>query len=194
MFIGTKKIIFADLDGVFFKLVNHFGERGVSARTQDEIELIAGLEDILRKLVERNYVIVGITNQPDIARKKITHEFLEEKHRRLLKTYPQITEVFICAHTETDLCGCRKPKPGLLQQAGKKYEADFASSWMIGDSRSDIEAGHAMRTRTILVQTLWNSESTTPVLGYVTAVAKSAHGALSLILALEEGVSNKDDV
>lgn len=192
--IGTKKLLFVDLDGVIFELVDHFGEYGVSPRTEDEIRLEEGLDDILNLLVGFGYTLVGVTNQPDIARGKITLEFLGVKHKRLLEKYPQFKEVFVCPHTDSDLCGCRKPKPGLFAEARRKYGANYGLSWTIGDSRSDIEAGHAVRTKTVLVQTPWNSESTVPVLGYVTAVVKSAYGAFSLILACEMNKKNKDDV
>jgi D-glycero-D-manno-heptose 1,7-bisphosphate phosphatase len=191
--LGTKKVVFLDLDGVVYKLVDHFDEYGVSARTEDEIAIVEGLEERFKKLVEKGWLIVGITNQPDIARGKTTPEFLAKKHELLQKKYPQISEIFPCIHTETDLCKCRKPKPGLLKTSGKKFGADFALSWMVGDSRSDVEAGHAVRARTILIQTVWNSESTVPVLGYVTAVCKDIAGALDLILNVEEGASNKHD-
>lgn len=191
---GTKRMIFMDLDGVLFGLVDHCGETGVSARTEDEITIVEGLDEFFSRLVERGYTLVGVTNQPDIARGKITSAFLTEKHRRLLDRYPQLSEIFVCPHTDTDLCRCRKPKLGLFEQAGLKYGVNFSASWTIGDSRSDIEAGHATGTSTILVQTAWNSESSTAVLRYVTAVAKSTHGALKLILALDDKYSNSSDV
>lgn len=183
-----------DLDGIFFGLVDRVGESGVTARTEDEITIVEGLDEALTKLVAQGYTIVGVTNQPDIARKKITVEFLVKKHQRLYKRYPQLREIFVCPHTDTDLCRCRKPKLGLFEQAGSKYDADFLASWTVGDSRTDIEAGHAIGTTTILVQTAWNSESSAAVLRYVTAVAKSTNGALKLIIALNERRTNTSDV
>ena len=48
-------------------------------------------------------------------------------------------------------CSCRKPKPGLLQQAAEKYNIDLSQSWMVGDSQSDAEAGKAAGCRTALL-------------------------------------------
>jgi D-glycero-D-manno-heptose 1,7-bisphosphate phosphatase len=186
-----EKGILLDLDGVTFKLVDHFGEHGVSARVESEIKIVDGLSNVLDELQALKYVIVGCTNQPDLSRGKITLEFLSLKHSLLLRKYPQIQEVFVCSHTETDLCTCRKPKPGLLRQAGKKYNLDFSVSWMIGDSRGDIEAGALVHAKTILIQTPYNCGN--PAIDIATAIAKDAKGALSLILALEKGVKNTDD-
>lgn len=189
---GDKRGILLDLDGVLFELVDHFGEYGVSARFPEEIKILEGLGKLFDALTAKGYVIVGHTNQPDIARKKIKLRFLEKKHALLERKYPQIKKIYICGHTETDLCDCRKPKAGLLRQATKDFNLNFSASWVIGDSRSDIEAGRMVHTKTILLQTDYNCAS--PAIDKCTAVAKSINGALSLILALEDKTSNVHDV
>lgn len=192
MALGTKKGIFCDLDGVYFKLVDHFGEYGVSARFFEEVKIVDGLVDILGILTKHGFVIVGHTNQPDIARKKITQEFLDEKHAMLQKKYPQIQKIYVCGHTETDLCDCRKPKPGLLRQAAKEFGIDFSLSWVIGDSRGDIEAGKIVHAKTIFIQTDYNCGN--PAIDIATAVAKNTKGALNLIKMLKEKTDNLHDV
>lgn len=189
---GKEKGVLLDIDGTLAGLVDHFGEYGVSARTEDEITIIDDLGDLFEELVAVGYKIICHTNQPDLARRKITQEFLDRKHDLLRKKYPPIEDIFVCSHTETDLCTCRKPKPGLLRQAGKKFNLDFSRSWVIGDSRGDIEAGSLVHARTILVQTAYNCGS--PAIDIATAVAKSTKGALSLILALETNTSNENDI
>jgi D-glycero-D-manno-heptose 1,7-bisphosphate phosphatase len=192
MALGTKKAILADLDGVFFKLINHFGEYGVSARLPEEIKIVDGLGDTLDALAKLGFIIVGHTNQPDIARKNITPKFLDEKHALLVNKYPQIQKIFICSHTETDLCDCRKPKPGLLRQAAKEFGIDFSLSWVIGDSRGDIEAGKLVHAKTIFIQTDHNCGN--PAIDIATAVTKNTKGALNLIKMLEEKTANIHDV
>ena len=189
---GTEKALLADLDLVFFKGVNHFGEYGVSPRLEKEIRVVDGLGKPLDELVKLGYLIIGHTNQPDISRQKITQEFLDKKHAMLLEKYPQFKEIFVCTHTETDLCDCRKPKPGLLRQAAKKYNLDFSISWVIGDSRGDVEAGKMVHAKTILIQTDYNCGN--PAIDIATAVTKNTKGALSLIVALATDATNKDDV
>jgi len=180
-----QKGVLLDMDGIFFELVNHFGEYGVGARIADEIAIVDGLAEPLDELVKLGYVIVGHTNQPDIARGKITMDFLDSKHRLLQEKYPQIGEIFVCIHAETDLCDCRKPKPGLLRQAAIELGLDFSTSWVIGDSRGDIEAAVMVHTKSIFVQTAYNCGS--PAIDIATAVVKSTQRALSLIVALDKG-------
>lgn len=186
-----NKAVFLDIDGVLVELVDHFGEYGVSPRIPDEIKVVEGLEKLFDDLAGCGWLFIGITNQPDVARKKIKPEFLDEKHKRVVSRYPQIKKILVCPHTETDLCRCRKPKPGLLRQAAKELEIDFSLSWMIGDSRSDVEAGKLVHCKTIFLQTPYNCAD--PAIDKCTAVAKSVKGALSLILALAKGASNRHD-
>jgi D-glycero-D-manno-heptose 1,7-bisphosphate phosphatase len=188
---GQKRAVLLDLDGVVVRLVDHGGEFGVSPRLEHEIILVDDLEKSLEKLVEAGFLIIGITNQPDISRKKITEQFLVRKHQLIQKQYPQISEIMTCTHTETDLCDCRKPKPGLLKRAAKKHNLDLALCWMVGDARSDVEAGSLVHARTIFIQNKYNCAD--PAIAACTAVAKSTAGALKLIAALESGESNKSD-
>ena len=190
--LGTKKGVLLDLDGVLLQLVDHFGEYGVSARTSEEIEIVDGLGELFDALVGKEFVIIGHTNQPDIARKKITQKFLDKKHALLQKKYPQVERIYVCSHTETDLCDCRKPKPGLLRQAAKDFGLDFSLSWVVGDSRGAIEAGRMVHAKTIFILTEYNCAN--PAIDKCTAVAKNVRGALSLILALENKTSNVHDV
>jgi len=176
--------VFSDLDGILFELVNHFGEYGVSARSPEELKTVPGLSDVLNSLEAGGFLLFGITNQPDIARKKITSAFLEQKHNLLLETYPQVKEIYCCPHTESDICSCRKPKPGLLLAAAKKYELDLSKCWVVGDSRADIEAGSAANTRTVLVQTRYNVGD--PSIKLATAVVKSAKAAFKLIVEIAD--------
>lgn len=189
--LGTERAVICDLDGVFFSLLDHFGERGVAARLPDEVKVVDGLTGELDKLVALGFAIIGATNQPDIARGKITPAFLEWKHRQLTQAYPQFKRIFPCTHTEADLCSCSKPKPGLLRQAGKAFNLDFSKCWMIGDSRADVEAGMMVGAKTILVQTQWNCGN--PAIDKATAVATSTKGALKLIAQVESGERNTGD-
>lgn len=63
----------------------------------------------------------------------------------------RIDAVFVCPHDYADSCECRKPKPGMLLRAASNYSIDLRSSWMVGDSASDIAAGQIAGCRTIMV-------------------------------------------
>jgi len=178
-----QRAVFSDLDGVLFQLVDHLGEFGVSARSIDEVALTTSLAGELDSLKTKGFLVIGVTNQPDIARGKITAKFLAEKHSMLLQQYPQIAKIFCCEHTETNLCDCRKPKPGLLINAAREFNLDLSRSWVIGDSRADIEAGLLVHARTVFVQTKYNVGD--PAVSKATAVTRSPQKAFRLISDVE---------
>jgi len=61
--------------------------------------------------------------------------------------------VMTCFHDNRDDCACRKPKPGLLLEAARRWDLDPARSFMVGDRHSDVQAGRAAGCRTVLVLT-----------------------------------------
>jgi D-glycero-D-manno-heptose 1,7-bisphosphate phosphatase len=98
-----------------------------------------------------------ITNQSIIGRKWVLPEVLGEMHRRLKSSVTShggsITDIFFCPHTPEQGCSCRKPKPGLIQQACQKYAIDLSDAVMVGDSAKDILCGKVAGCgRTILVR------------------------------------------
>lgn len=193
---GTEKAVSLDLDGIAFRLLDHCGEYGVAARLLSEVKVVEGLGPGLDKLINLGFKILGNTNQPDVARNKFTEpDFLTKKHAMLLATYPQfesIKNLYICPHTETDGCNCRKPKPGLLLQASKDHNLDLAQCWMVGDSGRDIEAGIFARCKTIFVRTGWNHGNYG--LRLANYIVNSPAAALDLIVMVVEGKSNTHDL
>ena len=152
-----QKAIFLDRDGT----VNVY--KGFITK-KEQIELIEGVADKIKKLNERGYLVIIITNQPVIARGECTLEELEEIHNRIETLLglqgAYIDDIFFCPHHPDKgfkgerkeykiQCECRKPKAGLFYQAQKKYNIDLSKSIMIGDSISDIEAGKLAGCRTI---------------------------------------------
>ena len=178
------RAVLSDMDGVFFELVDHFGEFGVSPRLDDEIKLVYGLHAPLGRLLNRGFLILGITNQPDISRRNITRGFLARKHEALLGEYPEIGKIFVCEHDEGDKCDCRKPKPGLLIQAAGEFGLDLPACWLLGDSGSDIEAGLAVNARTAFVRTQYNA--TDPGCDRATLVANGPLEAFALVAEIAE--------
>ena len=91
--------------------------------------------------------IIIVTNQSGIGRGIIPLAVAEQINKQLVQIIEQangrIDAVFMCPHTPTDHCQCRKPKPGLLQQAAQAHHIDLTHSIMIGDALTDIWAGQA---------------------------------------------------
>jgi len=91
--------------------------------------------EALKILTRKGYTLIVITNQSIIHRKWVLPEVLEEMHRRLKSTVAshggRITDIFFCPHTPEQGCSCRKPKPGLIQQACQKYAIDLSDAIMV---------------------------------------------------------------
>ena len=128
--------VFLDRDGVINKGIVRHG-RPHPPDSLDELEILPGVAEALRRLKAAGFALVVVTNQPDVARGRQTAEVVEAMHRALAQQLP-IDEFRVCFHDDADACECRKPKPGLLTRA-PLY--DLPHSFMVGDRWRDIEAG-----------------------------------------------------
>ncbi len=145
-----NKAVFLDRDGT----IN--AERGYLIDPND-MELNPTSGEALRVLNELNILTIVITNQAAIDKKLLSLEQFEKINDKL---WGELTGMgahydglYYCPHSPeiTPECQCRKPKPGLLIQAAKDFNIDLASSFMIGDKLTDIEAGHLSGCKTILL-------------------------------------------
>jgi D-glycero-D-manno-heptose 1,7-bisphosphate phosphatase len=145
----TQRAVFLDRDGVINRAVVRDG-RPFPPSTLEEVEILPGTITSLGQLAQNGYVLIVITNQPDVARGTQSREIVESINKLIQSRLP-VCEVFVCYHDQTDECGCRKPKPGLILQAAQKYDLDLSFSWMVGDRWKDIAAGQAAGVKTIFV-------------------------------------------
>lgn len=141
--------VFLDRDGIINQAIVREGKPYPPAMLE-EVEILAGATASLQRLASWGYVLIGITNQPDVARGTQSRERVESINQLILSRLP-IREIFVCYHDDQDNCDCRKPKPGLILQAAKKYTLNLNASWMVGDRWKDIAAGQAAGLRTIFV-------------------------------------------
>ena len=149
MGIGSlmNKAIFLDRDGVMNKAVIKNGKPYPPA-SLSELVLPDDAVTSLQRLKSAGYLLIGITNQPDVARGTTTKETVLSINQALLAKLP-LTDIRVCFHDNADQCHCRKPLPGLMLDAAKDYSIDMASSFMIGDRWKDIEAGQRAACKTI---------------------------------------------
>jgi D-glycero-D-manno-heptose 1,7-bisphosphate phosphatase len=146
-----QRAVFLDRDGTINRYVGFL-------RDIDEFELLPGVADAVRTLNRSGYLVIVVTNQPVIARGEVSWDELNDIHRKMETLLGEkgayIDDIFVCPHhpdkgfagerPEYKIeCDCRKPRPGMLIEAAKKYNIDLAHSYMVGDSDSDIEAGEA---------------------------------------------------
>ena len=142
--------IFLDRDGVVnYKLDNTY------VKSWFEFEFLPQAKEALRFLSEAGYRLIIVTNQRGVALGLMNNAEVEDIHSRMLAELEnagaKISAVYYCPH-EKGQCDCRKPEVGMFLQAQKDFPAiDFTNAVMIGDSLSDMEAGHKLRCRNILI-------------------------------------------
>jgi D-glycero-D-manno-heptose 1,7-bisphosphate phosphatase len=128
--------VFLDRDGVINRaLVRE--RRPYPPRGVEELEVLPGVPEALGRLKAAGFALVVVTNQPDVARGRLTEQNLRALHDHLLALLP-LDEFRACCHDDADGCTCRKPKPGLLTRPPLH---DLSRSVMVGDRWRDIEAG-----------------------------------------------------
>lgn len=156
---NKQKAVFLDRDGTINKYVGFL-------RNIDELELLEGVSDAIKKINASGYLAVVVTNQPVIARGEVSFEELELIHNKmetlLGKEGGYLDAIYFCPHhphkgyegERPELkfdCDCRKPKPGMLLKAALDFNIDLAQSWMIGDGENDVKAGQNAGCRTALI-------------------------------------------
>lgn len=111
-------------------------------------------KDAIHLLKAHGIPLFACTNQTRISKGQATiDDFYEE-----FRSY-DLDDAFICPHGPDDGCTCRKPKPGLLFEAAKKYHLDLTKTMFIGDTGTDMQAANAAGAKKILVRTGWGERS-----------------------------------
>jgi histidinol-phosphate phosphatase family protein len=135
----TRPALFLDRDGTLIVDVGY-------PRDPALVEPLPGALDALRDL-QRRYALVIISNQSGLARGLITAAEAAAVHARTVDLFSAggvaFAGAYYCPHAPDAACRCRKPAPGLLLDAARDLDLDLASSIMIGDKPSDLEAGRA---------------------------------------------------
>lgn len=143
------KAVFLDRDGVLNRAFVRDG-RPYPPRTVDELEVLPGVPAALAELHEAGYLLVVVTNQPDIARGTTTRAEVDALNDELARRVA-VDEILVCPHDDSDDCPCRKPRPGLLLDAAERLSIDLAASWMVGDRWRDVEAGQRAGCGTVFI-------------------------------------------
>lgn len=169
--------VFLDRDGVLNAAAVRDGRPHPPASVA-ELTILPGVTTALAELKRAGYVLVVVTNQPDVARGSQTRASVDAIHARLRAELP-IDAIYCCFHDDADNCSCRKPRPGLLLTAARELSLDLASSFMIGDRWRDAEAGAAAGCRTAFVDHDYDERRPTRVDKRVTSLADAASWILS---------------
>ena len=144
-----NKAVFLDRDGVLNRSTVRDGQLRPPASV-DQLEILPGVAEALALLKRAGYLLIVVTNQPDVARGRARREDVEAIHEQLLVTLP-LDAIDVCFHDDADDCACRKPRPGMLLNAAAHRHIDLRLSYIVGDRWRDVEAGRRANCRTILV-------------------------------------------
>ena len=139
MKLEKTRAVFLDRDGVLNRAIVKNG-KPYPPSNPEELEIPEDVPQCLQDLKKAGFLLIGITNQPDVSRGTQKKETVEAIHSGLIRALP-LERIFVCYHDDRDSCSCRKPLPGLLLQAAEEYGIDLPSSFIIGDRWKDVEAG-----------------------------------------------------
>jgi D-glycero-D-manno-heptose 1,7-bisphosphate phosphatase len=143
------KAVFLDRDGVINANLERNG-KPVAPTSLAEFRILPRVEHSTRRLKEAGFLLVIVTNQPDVANGLTSEATIEAMHAELRRLLP-IDDIETCFHADRDHCMCRKPKPGMILKAAEKHGIELAASYMVGDRWRDVQAGRAAGCRTIFI-------------------------------------------
>jgi len=145
-----KRFVLLDRDGTIIKERNYL-------RDPEQLELIPGAAAALKRLQNQGWGLCLVTNQSGISRGYFGLEQVRRVHQRLadeLASFDvRLDGIYLCPHRPEDECDCRKPLPGMIDQAIAAHGFDPREAWVIGDKEVDIRLGHAVGAKSILVRT-----------------------------------------
>ncbi|MCH9609780.1 MAG: Histidine biosynthesis bifunctional protein HisB [Chlamydiales bacterium] len=145
--MGKSSAIFLDRDGVINRAVVREG-KPYPPSSFSEFEILFGVKEALLKLHKKGFLLIIVTNQPDVGRGWQSKEVVEQMHTYLKEQLP-IDGIEVCYDETSERY---KPKPGMLIDASVKYGIDLSQSYMIGDRWRDIGAGCCAGCRTIFLE------------------------------------------
>ena len=146
--VNKNKAIFLDRDGVLNEVLIRDG-KPYPPGTILELKLCKGVEKGLKILKSKGFLLIVVTNQPDVSRGKTTKK-VEEINDYLFNLLP-LEEIKTCFHDNNDKCFCRKPNPGMIIESAKKFNIDLSKSYIIGDRKMTLTQGKMLVVKLFLL-------------------------------------------
>ena len=149
--------MFLDRDGVLNRvnIVNGIPE---PPKTLEEIQILDGVVEAVGILQTNNFLLVVVTNQPDVARGTTSKLKVDEINSYIGGTLG-LQHFYTCFHDDIDLCKCRKPSPGLIELAVAELGLDTKQSYLVGDRWKDIAAGQLAGCETFFIDYQYSEQS-----------------------------------
>ena len=152
-----RRAVFLDRDGVLNEALVRDGKPFGPTQLAD-LRIPPGTAEALARLKERDFLLLVVSNQPDVARGVQKRDTVEQMTRRLRAELP-LDDVLMCFHDDKDDCDCRKPRPGLVTRAAQQYGIDLGRSYLIGDRWRDVDAGTNAGCTTIWIDHGYNEQA-----------------------------------
>jgi D-glycero-D-manno-heptose 1,7-bisphosphate phosphatase len=175
--MSLYKAVFLDRDGVINDTVIRNG-KSYPPPNLESYTFLPGVKEAVKQLKQTGYFIVVVTNQPDVGTGIQKLEVVQSMHQLIYQEL-QVDEIYACYHVSKDECFCRKPKPGMIFEAAKKWKIDLESSFMVGDRWSDVEAGRAAGCKTFMIGQGYQEKKTVEPHWQVSSLYEAAQIILS---------------
>ncbi len=183
--LADTRVVFLDRDGVINR------DAAAYVKSWAEFEFLPGSLAALRRLTAGGLRLIVISNQSAVNRGLMSIEALQDLHRRLQAAVAAcggcITDIFFCPHRPEEGCRCRKPLPGLVDQACRKHGIDSRQAILVGDSIRDIECARNAGCKAAVLVKTGNGVAAAPALARrgvpVAHVAEDLDRAADWILA-----------
>lgn len=180
-----KAAVFFERDGIL-NLADTTPKGQTSPLTLDDFRINTDARAALRTLKSAGFILIVISNQPGLSCGYLSRRELDLMHMELRRQFP-LDDILICPHDEADECPCRKPKPGLLLEAGFKWHLDLDHSFVVSDKWQDAQAAHIAGCTSLLVRSPLNGS------GHHDFVLDDLDGAVQKILQMQQPKPRRPD-
>jgi D-glycero-D-manno-heptose 1,7-bisphosphate phosphatase len=150
-----SKAVFLDRDGVLIR------ERGDYNYMPEHFIINEGVAEAVKMLTDKNFLLIGVTNQSGVAKRIYSHETVRLFHEKLSEELGRsgiiFSEFYYCPHTpDISLCLCRKPLSLMLEKAIARFRINPVESFLIGDAQRDIDAAQSAGVKSFLIKSNQN--------------------------------------
>lgn len=152
-----RSAIFLERDGIL-NLAKADRKHQVSPLIYEDFQINEEVVEPLIQLKNAGFLLIATTNQPGLSRGYQSRRDLDMMHVTLRKHLP-LDDILVCPHDEFDRCPCRKPQPGLFQEAAFKWQLDLERSYVVSDKWQDAHAAHLLGCTSLLLRSPWNGSA-----------------------------------
>lgn len=170
-----RKAVFFDRDGTLCRDADYLSR-------MEDFEVARDIAS-LNALKQKEYLLLGVSNQSGIARGLVKEDFVKEINGIFQERYG-FDGFYYCPHHPDEKCWCRKPEPGLLVRAGHDFKVDLRKSFVVGDKDLDMRLAKAAGARGILVLT--GKDDSSP---YADFTVRSLKEAVDIVRRMEEDIN-----